>query len=314
MIHELGWYSVYIPDNLKSLGCFFQNFINRKKMKQDAFNLKKRKLFVAAVEDFGLPAPKHVCCDPPVRTQCDLVFLEAMDVGHVEVVDTLVESTQDSNNIPADSQSSTEVIFDASFRKVDMYDEASTSWANSGSVASQNDSLSFESRNLSFRDGMEESRPLHQDDTGWHDIDCLDDCFNAHYFKDNKQQTVAELEGFLSSSGVNTNLYVPSPDRWNVDQGNLVLFSVLQEHVLESEWFPNLCQNCNFKTGSYFVTNDHQKNPRYFLLKIFPLCMQRLKWEDARKQLIKNLSSIFQRLCCKKNLYALVFAFTCIYE
>ncbi|KNA22237.1 hypothetical protein SOVF_035970 [Spinacia oleracea] len=179
-------------------------------MKHDSSNLKKRKLLGAAASDLGLPAPKHVCCEAANRSECDSsFFVRSVDEEDVHVFDTLAESTQDSNSIPGDSQSSAEVIFDAgNFRKMDSYDEASTSWASSRPVISL-DSLSLDHINHSIE--REQYQLPNQDNTGWHDIDWMDDCIDSSYCKDNKQQAAEQLEGLLSSTGM------VSSERWTLN-------------------------------------------------------------------------------------------------
>ncbi|KAL2934278.1 Protein FAR-RED ELONGATED HYPOCOTYL 1 [Bienertia sinuspersici] len=192
-------------------------------MRPDASNLRKRKLFAAAAE--GLPTPKHACCEATVNSVCDSLFLKAVNAEDVELLDNLAESTQGSNSFPGYySQSSTEVKFDEHLHKRDLSDEASTSWAHSRSVTSGNDSLSLESRTMSVKDDddddddMEEYQISYQDDTAWHDIDGLEDCIGTNYREESKLKTAAELEGFLSSSGVNTTLSMLSSERWTLDQ------------------------------------------------------------------------------------------------
>lgn len=191
-------------------------------MKPDAFNLKKRKQFAAVAEDLGLPTPKQVCCETTINSECGSLFPRPVDAEQGQLLDTLVESTQDSNSFPGDS--STEMILNEGFHKWDSRDEASTSQANSISDTSGNDSHSLGSRNLSFKDDdMEEYQIPHQDNTGWHDIDCLEECISTHYYKDSQPKTGEELGEFLSSSGVNADMYMLSSERWIVDQGNMIL-------------------------------------------------------------------------------------------
>lgn len=166
--------------------------------KPDASNLKKRKLLAATVEDLSLPAPKQLCCEVVVRSEGDSVVLKAVDEVDGEVLDMLAESAQDSNSFLGDSQSAA--------------NEASSSCANSGAATSGNYSLSLESRVLQANgDGMEELE-LAQDISEWHNVDCLEECNNTNSCKDKKQQVAGQLEGFLSSSGVNANLFMLSSE------------------------------------------------------------------------------------------------------
>lgn len=189
-------------------------------MKAGAFNMKKRKHFAAVAENLGLPTPKHLCCKTTINSEFGSLFPRAVDAEQGQLLDRRVESTQDSNSFPGDSlSSSTDMILNEGFRKWDSSDEASTSRANSILDTSGNDSHSLGSRNLSFKDDdMEEYQIPHQDNTGWHDIDCLEDCINTHYYKDSQPKTGEELGEFLSSSGMNADIYMLSSERWIVDQ------------------------------------------------------------------------------------------------
>ncbi|XP_021741222.1 protein FAR-RED ELONGATED HYPOCOTYL 1-like [Chenopodium quinoa] len=180
-------------------------------MKLVGSNLKKRKQLAVAAEDFGLPAPKHVCYEAADESECG--SLRSANEEGAEFLNMLVESTQDSNSFPGGSQSSTEVVFEAGFRKTESYDEASTSWANSRPVTSGIDSLSLESGIFNAKgDDMEENHLPHQESTiGWYDVDCLEECIDAQYYRDSKAHVSEQLEGLLSSSGI------PSSDRWIAD-------------------------------------------------------------------------------------------------
>ncbi|XP_021744044.1 protein FAR-RED ELONGATED HYPOCOTYL 1-like [Chenopodium quinoa] len=182
-------------------------------MKLVASNLKKRKQLAVAADDLGLPAPKHVCCEvADSRSECGS-SLQTVNEEDVEVLDMLVESTQDSNSFAGGSHSSTEVIIDAGIQKTDSYDEASTSWVNSRPITSENDSISLESTLINTKgEGMEEYHLPHLNNTSWHDVDCLEECIGTHYYMDSMQHVSGQLEGLLSSSGI------PSSDRWTVDR------------------------------------------------------------------------------------------------
>ncbi|CAO2820302.1 unnamed protein product [Amaranthus hypochondriacus] len=197
-------------------------------MNPDASNLKKRKLFAAVAEDLGHPVAKHICCDAAVGSESDSLFLKTVYAEDVEIVDTLVESTQDSNSVHGDSQSSTEVVFDdvSFFTKTNSHDEASSSWTNSRSATfrNENDPFSLESRIMRAKgdsSALKEGKFPQQHNTafGWQDFDddCLEECISAHHCKDSKQ-TAEELGEFLNSSGVNTTLFMLSSEKWNADQ------------------------------------------------------------------------------------------------
>ncbi|XP_021738285.1 uncharacterized protein LOC110704785 [Chenopodium quinoa] len=180
-------------------------------MKLVGSNLKKRKQLAVAAEDLGLPAPKYVCCEATDKSECG--SLRSANEEDAEVLNMLVESTQDSNSFPGGSQSSAELIFDAGFRKTESYDEASTSWADSRPVTSESDSLSLESGIFNAKgDGMEENHlPLQDNTVGWYDVDCLEECIDAQYYRDSKQHVSEQLDGLLSSSGI------PLSDSWIAD-------------------------------------------------------------------------------------------------
>ena len=201
-------------------------------MNPDGAKLKKRKFFVEDAEESTLPAAKHKCREAAIDLEEGLLFTTDAENGSsdMDVLDPQVDSAQDSNSFPADSQLFQlfpEVKFNTDSGKMDSYDEASTSWSNSASAKSLNSSFYSDSKILSVaRDGKEDVRltgdkylPLGVECDG---TDFLNECTSGEHFKDSKQQSTEGLEEFLSCSGMSPNLFMLSSEKWSVDQGNFI--------------------------------------------------------------------------------------------
>lgn len=192
-------------------------------MNPDVEKLKKRKFFAGETEESSLPAAKHKCYKAAINSEDNSLFTNSNDEENascdMDEMDTQVDSGQDSNSFPGDSQSSPRVKFHKSSRKRDAYDDigASTSCSTSIKGKSQNGSFYSES-------GFEEDMGLTRGeksprlDVGWDDDDFLGDCITAEHCSENDQQKAEGLEEFLSSSGMNPNLYMLSAERWSLDQ------------------------------------------------------------------------------------------------
>lgn len=195
-------------------------------MNPDVAKLKKRKFFAEDAEESTLPAAKHKCCEATIDLEDDLLIrTDSENVSsYMDVLDTQVNSAQDSNSFTADSRLFAEVKFNADSGKIDSCDEASTSRSNSASAKSLNSSFYSEIKILGVAGdgkedmtltGGEKDPPL---GVGWDDTDFLNECMSAEHFKDSKQQGTEGLKEFLSSSGMNSNLYMLSSERWSADQ------------------------------------------------------------------------------------------------
>lgn len=202
-------------------------------MNPDVANLKKRKFTDGSVKELNLPAPKHKCYEVSNSISSEqgstlTNALESEDVytqnneGQDDMVvwDMGSQSDQDSNSFHGDSQLSAGVNFNVGSRNSDSYEEASTSWSNSGSGISRLESRTEVSAGddkevIMFPNGEDYPRQ----DTGWHDNDFLEECISSEHSKDIKQLTADGLQEFLSSSGMDPNISALSSERWNVDQG-----------------------------------------------------------------------------------------------
>lgn len=195
-------------------------------MNPDVSKLKKRKFFTEDAEESTLPAAKHKCFEAAIDLEEDLLITtDAENVSSdMDVLDTQVDSAEDSNSFTADSRLFAELKFNADSGKIDSCNEASTSRSNSASATSLNSSFYSEIKIPSVAgDGKEDmiltgGEKYSSLGVGWDDTDFLNECMSAEHFKGSKQQGTEGLKEFLSCSGMNSNLYILSSERWSADQ------------------------------------------------------------------------------------------------
>lgn len=176
---------------------------------------KKRKLQMDQLDSLR---PKHKCWVQSSPSERASVFDERM-YNHLDVRSSL-ESAKDSNSFSQDSDTSMsvneEVKLEEDCAKTSSFVNNVTKVEKTGS--SEEDMFTDKEFNESYHDAdMQALQNLEEHILGLGN--CTDQLY-SEYAKDSIEKSIdKEFEDILYSNGVNTNMYVLSSGRWEVNQG-----------------------------------------------------------------------------------------------